>query len=88
MGGWRLEIVDRGGEGISEEVDLGEYWWGVLEKYFPNSYRDWTTTIGQGTEDAYLTSESRGAELKGAWCNSKVENGNLALNKEEKKKEG
>ena len=46
------------------------------------------TTIGQGTEEAHLTSESRGAELKGVRCNPKVENGILALNKEDKKKEG
>ena len=46
------------------------------------------TATGQGIEEAHLTSESRGAELKGARCNPKVEKGNLALNKEEKKKEG
>ena len=75
MGGWRPEIVDRGGKGISEEVHLGEYWWDVLRRYIPNSYRGWMTTIGQGTEDAHLTSKSRGAELKGTWCNPKVEKG-------------
>ena len=88
VGGWRLETVDRRGEGISKEVDLGEYWRGVLEKYFRDSCRGWTTTVGQGTEDAHLTSESRGIELKGARHNPKVEKGNLALNKKEKKKEG
>ena len=87
MGRQRPKIVDRGGEGISEERPQ-EYWWDVLGKYFPNLYRGWTTTVGQGTEDAYLTSKSRGAELKGTRRSPKVEKVNLALNKEEKKKEG
>ena len=35
MGRQRPKIVDRGGEGISEERPQ-EYWWDVLGKYFPN----------------------------------------------------
>ena len=82
------KTANKRGEGISEEVDLGEFWWDVLGKYFPSLYRGWTATVGEGTEDAHLTSESWESELKGAWRNPKVEKGNLALNKEEKKKEG
>ena len=38
-------------------------------------------------KDTYLTSENRELELKGARRNLRVENGNLALNKKEKKNE-
>ena len=44
-------------------------------------------TVGEGTEDTYLTTKSRESELKGAQHNL-VEKGNLALNKKEKKNEG
>ena len=45
-------------------------------------------TVGEGTEDTYLTTKSRESELKGAQHNLMVEKGNLALNKKEKKNEG
>ena len=45
-------------------------------------------TVVEGIEDTYLISESWESELKGALRGSMVENGNLALNKKEKKKEG
>ena len=73
---------------MSEEVNLGKYWRYVLEKYSPNLCRGWTATVGEGTENTYLTSESRESELKGARHNLMVEKGNLALNKKEKKNEG
>ena len=45
-------------------------------------------TVDEGSEDSYLTSESWESELKGAWHKPRMENGNLALRKKEKKKEG
>ena len=45
-------------------------------------------TVDEGSEDSYLTSESWESELKGARHKPRVENGNLALRKKEKKKEG
>ena len=44
--------------------------------------------VDEGFEDTYLTSESRESKLKGAQHKSRVENGNLALSKKEKKNEG
>ena len=44
--------------------------------------------VDEGFEDTYLTSESRESKLKGAQRKSRVENGNLALSKKEKKNEG
>ena len=44
--------------------------------------------VDEGLEDTYLTSESRESKLKGAHRKSRVENGNLALSKKEKKNEG
>ena len=43
-------------------------------------------TVGEGTENSYLTSKSRESELKGVRCSPMVEKGNLVLNKKEKKK--
>ena len=65
-----------------------EYWRYALEKYSPNLWRVWTTTVDKGTEDSYLTSESQKLGVKGARCNPREKKGDLALNKEEKKKEG
>ena len=84
----RIQTADEIGRGIREEVNLRKYWRDVLGKYTPNSYRSWTTIIGEGIEDIYLTSESRELELERAWHNLRVDKGNLALNKEEKKKKG
>ena len=82
----RIQTTDEIGRGIREEVNLRKYWRDVLGKYTPNSYRSWTTIIGEGIEDIYLTSESRELELERAWHNLRVDKGNLALNKKEKKK--
>ena len=45
-------------------------------------------TVGKGTKDTYLTSKSQKSELEGVRRNLRVENGNLALTKKEKKREG
>ena len=88
VGGWGSKTVDKIGKGIFEEVNLKKYWWYVLGKYSLNLGRGWTTIVDKGTEDSYITSESRESGVKGAQRNSREENGNLALNKKEKKKEG
>ena len=88
VGGRGSNIAEKIGKGISEEENLKKYWQYVLGKYSPHLGRGWTTIVDKGTEDSYLTSESRESAVKGAQCNPREENGNLALNKKEKKKEG
>ena len=84
----RIQTTDEIGRGIREEVNLMKYWWDILGKYTPNSYRSWTTIISEGIKDIYLTSESWELELERARRNLRVDKGNLALNKKEKKKKG
>lgn len=66
VGGRESKTVNKEVEGIFKEVDLEDYWWDVLGKYSLNSYKGWSTTIGEGTKDTHLTSKSREVELKGA----------------------
>ena len=82
----RIQTTDEIGRGIREEVNLMKYWWDILGKYTPNSYKSWTTIIGEGIKDIYLTLESWKLELERARHNLRVDKGNLALNKKEKKK--
>ena len=82
----RIQTTDEIGRGIREEVNLRKYWRDVLGKYTPNSYKSWTTRIGEGIKDIYLTLESWKLELERARHNLRVDKGNLALNKKEKKK--
>ena len=87
IGGRGSKIANRIGKRISEEVNFVEYWQRALGKYSPNLWRGWTTIVDKDTEDSYLTSESQKSGVIGAQRNSREEKGDLALNKEEKKKE-
>ena len=87
IGGRGSKIANKIGKRISKEVNFVEYWQRALGKYSPNLWRGWTTIVDKDTEDSYLTSESQKSGVIGAQRNSREEKGDLALNKEEKKKE-